>query len=84
VAYAYDNLDSVHRCPWEQGDRALARLMSSYWVNFIKSGDPNGRGLPFWPAYDTTQQAAMILDVDPHAAPLPGKESLDFLVEHLR
>ena len=84
VAYAYDNLDSVHRCPWEQGDRVLAGVMSSYWANFIKYGNPNGRDLPFWPAYDTTKDAIMILDVDPHAAPLPGKESLDFLAEHLR
>jgi para-nitrobenzyl esterase len=38
--------------PPDEADRALARTMMSYWVNFARSGDPNGSGLPVWPAYD--------------------------------
>jgi para-nitrobenzyl esterase len=30
----------------------LAELMSRYWTNFVKSGDPNGNGLPSWPDFE--------------------------------
>ncbi len=32
-------------------DMALSQVMMDYWVNFAKNGDPNGEGLPPWPAY---------------------------------
>lgn len=34
--------------PWEETDYRLADQMSNYWANFIKTGDPNGEGLPLW------------------------------------
>ena len=80
VAYAYDNLRFVNRCPWQPVDFALQKTMSSFWTNFIKTGNPNGRGLPKWPTYKTRDNMTMILDEHPEAKPLPGKEGLDFLI----
>ena len=40
-----------HR-PWRELDYTVAKRMNAYWVNFIKTGDPNGENLPAWPASD--------------------------------
>ena len=32
-------------------EQALSRLVMQYWINFIKTGDPNGGYLPYWPTY---------------------------------
>ena len=50
LLYVFDNL---HAFPWliEDADRALAKLASSYWVNFVTTGDPNGPDLPHWPSH---------------------------------
>lgn len=40
--------------PWAEWDFKLADMMSSYWANFIHTGDPNGEGLPYWPKSDET------------------------------
>lgn len=36
--------------PWEETDYRLADQVSGYWANFVKTGNPNGEGLPYWPA----------------------------------
>ena len=53
----------MHGWSWsELADRHLADLMTSYWANFAANGDPNGKGLPAWPAYkEKTSERMMIL-----------------------
>jgi para-nitrobenzyl esterase len=42
--------------------QALATLIHHTWATFIKTGDPNGAGLPAWPRFDTERRATMLLD----------------------
>jgi para-nitrobenzyl esterase len=42
-------------------DRKLAEEMSSYWVNFARPGDPNGPGLPSWPAFTNADSKVLYL-----------------------
>jgi para-nitrobenzyl esterase len=37
--------------PWEETDFKVSDAMASYWANFTRTGDPNGKALPEWPAY---------------------------------
>jgi len=45
--------------PWDDADRKLSDAMSSYWVNFAKTGNPNGGSLPKWPAYNAADDQAL-------------------------
>ena len=58
--YVFDHLD---QSPWNwtAADRKLAEEMSSYWVNFARSGDPNGPGLPSWAAFTSTESKVQYL-----------------------
>ena len=66
--------------PWRPEDKALSDLMSSYWSNFAKNGDPNGAGLPQWPAYSSqANYPVMHLDAASHAAPDDHRARYEFL-----
>lgn len=55
--------ETMNRCwrPWEDCDWELARIMSGYWANFAKTGNPNGEGLPEWKAYTQENRQPMVL-----------------------
>ena len=62
-------------------DQAVSRMTQSYWVNFAKTGDPNGAGLPAWPRYNPGKD--LIFDFLPDgtaaAIPDPWKARLDVM-----
>jgi len=66
---------------WTDGDRKLADRISSYWVNFATTGDPNGRGLPTWRAFDRMREQAFGIDSF-EMTPIPNTSALDFLDAH--
>ena len=78
LLYVFDNL---HAHPWaiDDADRALAQLTSSYWVNFVTNGDPNGSGLPRWPSYRSEGSPVMILDTPHNTGPEEWRERHIFL-----
>jgi para-nitrobenzyl esterase len=62
ILYVFDNL---HAFPWliTPDDRGVAAMASSYWVNFVKTGDPNGSGLPNWPSCRNDDGPLMAINV---------------------
>jgi para-nitrobenzyl esterase len=53
IEYALGNLDLNPVYAWTAEDRATSKAVQAYFANFIKTGDPNGEGLPQWPRYAT-------------------------------
>jgi para-nitrobenzyl esterase len=81
IGYALHNLDSIQR-NWLPVDQALEKIMSAYWIQFIKTGDPNGAGLPDWMPFSERDPQTMIFNESPESRLLPGKDALDFLFAH--
>jgi para-nitrobenzyl esterase len=70
IQYAMGNLDLDKRYSWEPADYEVSKVIQGYFVNFIKTGNPNGPGLPEWPAYKAeTNYERMRIDVESHAEP---------------
>ena len=57
-------------------DKSLSNQISSYYVNFATTGDPNGKGLPQWPAFTNANQSVMVFDAAPSARPYPMLEKV--------
>ncbi len=73
IPYVFGTLDTSAR-PFTAADRALSRQAMRYWVNFVKTGDPNGAGLPKWPAFTVKSKAIQAIgDATKPRAILPPK-----------
>lgn len=74
IQYAMGNLDLDPRYTWNAEDHKVSQTMQSYFVNFIKTGNPNGAGVPEWPAYRAdTGYLRMRIDVQSKGEPEPDR-----------
>lgn len=78
VAYVFMNLDASNP-QTTKSDIELSEAMGTYWTNFAKYGNPNGEGVPVWPAFTSDNPAVMYLGPAPHTGVVPSEESLRVL-----
>ncbi|MGB6432345.1 MAG: carboxylesterase family protein [Candidatus Acidiferrales bacterium] len=81
LLYVFDDLH-LRDWPWTDVDRRLADEMSQYWFNFAATGNPNGAGLPVWPAFDAQHPMMMNFGDVPAAEAVSRAAALDFIDAH--
>lgn len=82
IPYVLDNLDAF---PWivDAFDQKVADLAANYWVNFVKTGNPNGDGVPGWPSYRDNSRPTLFIDVEPMIADDPDRPRQELLASQL-
>ncbi|HNR08351.1 MAG TPA: carboxylesterase family protein [Saprospiraceae bacterium] len=78
VPFALHTLSKWNR-PWKDSDYGVEKYMSAYWSNFVKTGNPNGAGLPEWKNYEAASQNIMELGEKPVLKPGMFKAELRVL-----
>jgi para-nitrobenzyl esterase len=78
VAYVFQHLDTSNSNTTKT-DLEISDAMSTYWTNFAKQGDPNGKGVPAWPTFSDATPKVMHFNQTPHIGELPSAESLKVL-----
>jgi para-nitrobenzyl esterase len=75
IEYALGNLPGNRVYDWQPSDYMVSAIMQEYFVNFFKTKNPNGTGLPYWPLYQSWQKdPIMFIGYDTHRAPDKTRE----------
>jgi para-nitrobenzyl esterase len=78
VAYVFQHLDTSNP-QTSKSDLEISAAMGVYWTNFAKYGNPNGEGLPQWPAFKKPASKVMYFGPTPHLGDVPDSKSLKVL-----
>ncbi|AMY11964.1 Fumonisin B1 esterase [Luteitalea pratensis] len=73
IGYVFGTLMARPGTTLTPEDQAVSRMAQSYWVNFAKTGDPNGAGLPAWPRHDPKKD--VIFDFRPDGSVGAGPDA---------
>ncbi|MFL5789157.1 MAG: carboxylesterase/lipase family protein [Flavisolibacter sp.] len=79
IEYAMGNLDSNKVYAWTPEDYKVSKTMQEYFANFIKKGDPNGPGLPHWPATNSSSPMP-VMNIDVKTYVFPDKNNNRYLL----
>ena len=80
IEYAMGNLPTNNAYDWSKDDYRVSTIFQAYYVNFVKTGNPNGLGVPVWPAMrGAGEPQVMYIDARPHVVSAPHEDRYRFL-----
>jgi para-nitrobenzyl esterase len=83
IPFVFDTVKAKYGAALSPADEKIAQQTNIYWANFVKTGNPNGAGLPEWPQYHASSDILMDFSSEgPVAKADPWKRRLD-LTEQL-
>jgi para-nitrobenzyl esterase len=83
IPFVFDTVKARYGTDLTPADEHIAQQTNQYWVNFAKTGDPNGAGLPQWPAYHAANDEIMdFTETGLKPGPDPLKAKLDAAIPH--
>ena len=65
-------------------EAAVAEIIQQYWVNFAKTGNPNGKGLPYWPSFDKDKPTTMQFSNGASLITVPNRDQINFIDRFFR
>ena len=83
IPFVFDTVSARYGKDLAEADKATAQAANAYWVNFAKTGNPNGAGLPEWPKYNPSSDKLMDFALTgPMGKADPWKDRLDLIEKH--
>lgn len=70
--------------PMTESEKHMAQIMERYWINFVKTGDPNADGLPYWSTYKQNEATVMYMHEGFHLTPAPNQKQMDFWEDYFK
>ncbi|MDX8339774.1 carboxylesterase family protein [Draconibacterium sp. IB214405] len=79
IEYALGNLPTNRVYDWQPEDYKVSEIVQGFFINFIKTGNPNGFGVPYWPSTEKDMNVQMHIDVESKAEIDPSAKRYEWL-----
>lgn len=83
LPYIFGTLDAAPERAFTDVDRKLSDMLGNYWVNWVKTGNPNGPSLPKWPRFTTADRQILDINARTGARPLMSPDKLALFREYV-